>query len=154
MTSTDEATWRDGLEALTELAREARGFALGYSAELEALGRPAIVASQIDRALAIASVTAEGLEALAADARAAMMQPRGSRTFISGTRSLGWLVSQVDHLQDDLDQLRTIARARVEDVFKQLAQQGYWERAAAEDAGDTGPAQHGSIESIVSRIDD
>jgi hypothetical protein len=145
---------RAGLEALAELARDARGFALGFATELEGLGRPAIVASQIDRALAIASITAEGLEALAADARAAMTQPKGSRTFISGTRSLEWLVLQVEHLQDDLDQLRSISLARVEDVFKQLAQRGYWERAAIEDAGDTGPAQQGNIESIVSQLDD
>ena len=118
VTSTDEPTFRSGLEALADLARHARGFALGVAAELEALGRPAIVASQIDRALAVATTTVAGLEALAADARDALAQPKGSRTFISGTRSLEWLVAQVEHLQDDLDQLRSLSRARVEDVFK------------------------------------
>ena len=153
VTSTDAATLRVGLDALASLAGDARSHALRFASELESLGRPAVIASRIDRALAAAALTADGLAALAADTQAAIEHPTASLTFISGTRSLEWLVTQVEQLQRELDELRTIGNARVNDVFDKLAQQGYWERAAEEDASDTGPAQHGSIESIVSRLD-
>jgi hypothetical protein len=125
---------RGALLFLADVARDGSSLCARLHDELEQLGRPPPLATQIDQTDAITGLLIDGLTALSRDAMEQAQDATTAGELRVGARNLVWFANRVAWLVDELSRLRSAARAYHDRAFASVW--GDSERNAAEAAID------------------
>jgi hypothetical protein len=111
---------RGALLFLAEVASDGASLCARLRDELEPLGRPPPLTTQIDRADATVSLLMDGLSALARDALEQAQDATTVAELRVGARNLSWFADRVARLVDELPRLRTAARDYHDRAFARM----------------------------------